>query len=218
VALVTLASGPARAWADIYTYTDREGVVHFTNEPGVGRRWKILYRTGPDKASSLRGASDVIPARDRSAERYHRFDAHIREASAHYAIPEALIRAVIEVESDYDPRVVSSAGARGLMQLMPGTQRDMSVADIWDPRDNILGGTRYLRILANRFGGDLVRTIAGYHAGPSAVERYRGLPPYETTVQYVQRVSKLYATYRTKLALARPVQVAEREAVGSTLQ
>lgn len=198
---------PARA--DIYSYTDSNGVIHFTNIEPRGehaRKWKKIYKTGPGKAAALRGdcrRCDVVPARDRSPDRYSRYDAHILEAAELYQIPEALVRAVIKVESDYDPRVVSSAGARGLMQLMPAAARDMRVSNVHDPRENIFGGTRYLRILANRFEGDLVLTIAAYHAGPAAVARYRAVPPYETTQTYVRMVLREY--YRYKKALGASV-------------
>lgn len=193
---------PALAAADIYTYTGPDGVVHFTNlEPrGTARKkWKRLYRTGPGKASAIRGACkhcDVVPATDRSPGRYARYDAHILEAADLYQIPESLVRAVIRVESDYDPRVVSSAGAKGLMQLMPSVVKDMRVRDVWDPRENILGGTRLLRILANKFDGDLALTIAAYHAGAGSVLKYGAVPPYETTQLYLKMVLKRY--YREK--------------------
>ena len=107
-----------------------------------------------------------------------------------------LIRAVIKVESDYDPRVVSSVGARGLMQLMPAVLQDMGVGDAHDPRKNILGGTRLLRILANRYDGDLVRTIAAYHAGPGSLARYGDtVPPYKNTRQYLSMVLDRYYQY-----------------------
>jgi soluble lytic murein transglycosylase-like protein len=207
---ILLALGVARA--DIYTYEDKDGVVHFTNlrPPSGGHRWKVLYKTGPGKAGLVSGASgptsfagcaesraDVVPATDRSRDRYTRYDEFIREASALYALPQPLIRAIIKVESDYDPRVVSCAGAKGLMQLMPDVQREQKVEHVFEPRENILGGTRLLRVNANRFKGDLVLTVAAYHAGPGAVEKYRGVPPYETTQQYVKMVLKYYYQFKS---------------------
>jgi soluble lytic murein transglycosylase-like protein len=137
-----------------------------------------------------------VRARDRSPDRYRRYDAHIREAATLYRLPETFIRAVMRVESDFSPNVVSHAGAMGLMQLMPRTARAMGVRDPFNPRQNILGGTRYLRILANKFSGDLVLTIAGYNAGEGAVIRYRGVPPYRETRRYVQRVLRYYYAFR----------------------
>lgn len=201
-----LASHWAIARADVYTYTDSSGVIHFTNLEPKGshrKKWKKIYRIGPGKASAVRGdckRCDLIPARDRSPDRYTRYDAHVLEAASLYQIPEALIRAIIKVESDYDPRVVSSAGARGLMQLMPSVCKDMHVENVHEPRDNVLGGTRLLRILANRFNGDLVLTIAAYHAGASAVRKYGAIPPYQTTQLYVRMVLKQYYKFKEMIA------------------
>ena len=183
----------------------------------MGHRWKVLFRYGPGKASAARGTSDAVPARDHSAARYSRFDDHIRDQQAYFGIPQALIRAVIRTESDYDPHVVSSAGAQGLMQLMPGTARAMGVTDVWDPRQNIMGGARYLQLLARRYcrtpaiGGrdghnaglvcsfeEKIKVLAGYHAGPGAVDKYAGLPPYETTRQYVTMVLSRFEEYRRR--------------------
>jgi soluble lytic murein transglycosylase-like protein len=138
-----------------------------------------------------------VPARDRSPDRYSRYDAYIREAAGLYRLPEAFIRAVMRVESDFNHDVVSSAGAMGLMQLMPRTAAAMGVRDAFDPRQNIFGGARYLRILANKFNGDLVLTVAAYNAGDGAVVRHRGVPPYQETRRYVQRVLTYYYAFRT---------------------
>jgi soluble lytic murein transglycosylase-like protein len=203
VALVVAAAGQGTAAADIYSYTDREGVVHFTNikpRGKLGVRWKrVSSEASVGKAAARRGTCqrcDVVPARDRSAERFSRFDVFIHEASMLYAIPVPLIRAVIRVESDYDPKVVSSAGARGLMQLMPSVLSDMGVRNAHDPRENILGGTRLLRVLANRYDGDLVRTIAAYHAGSGSLARYGdNVPPYQNTRKYLRMVVDRYYHY-----------------------
>lgn len=201
--LLVLAIGLAvgTAAADIYTWTDGDGVVHFTNIKPRGKGWTKLKLAVPEsgsKASADRGG-DRVPASDKSPERYHRYDEHIYEAAALYRLPVALIRAIIKVESDYDPKVVSSVGAKGLMQLMPSVEGDMRVAAVFEPRDNILGGSRLLRILANRFDGDLVLTIAAYHAGAGAVARYGDqVPPYVKTRQYVRMVLDRYYEYKAR--------------------
>ncbi len=183
------------AQSDIYSYTDRNGVTHFTNIfPGKGSKFRVYLRT-PEQRRARAGVTPV-PARDRSPDRYARYDSYIHEASSLYQMPEHFIRAIIHVESDYDPSVVSCAGAQGLMQLMPGTARRMGVDDPFDPRQNILGGTRYLRFLANLFDGDMVLTIAGYHAGEGAVIENNGVPPYTTTVEYIRKVLDYYYRYR----------------------
>jgi soluble lytic murein transglycosylase-like protein len=189
---------PAASRADIYSYIDKHGVVHFTNIPRPGKKWKRVMKTGPGKAAAVRGAPR---SRDRSPDRYTRYDRHIQNAAALYHIPETFIRAVIHVESDFDPNVVSRAGAQGLMQLMPSVSRAMGVRDVFDPRQNIFGGARLLRILANTFAGDLVLTIAAYHAGAGAVKKYDGIPPYQTTQKYVRMVLDRY--YRLKRLAAR---------------
>ena len=204
VGAVTALGAPARA--DIYSYVDGDGVVHFTNIKPKGKgkgKWTRVAFVSPtegSKAAARRGECercDVVPSRDRSQERFHRYDEHIAEASDLYRIPDPLIRAVIKVESDYDPRVVSSMGARGLMQLMPEVVEDMGVHDVHDPRENILGGTRLLRVLANRFDGDLVLTIAGYHAGAGSLARYGNqVPPYEHTRLYLSMVLERYYQYK----------------------
>jgi soluble lytic murein transglycosylase-like protein len=212
LACVLVGAAGGRAAADIYSYTDASGVVHLTNIRPRGKsagRWKrVGSEEAVGKAAARRGACsgcDPVPARDRSADRFNRFDAFITEASELYAIPEVLIRAVIKVESDYDPRVVSSAGARGLMQLMPSVTRDMGVANVHDPRENILGGTRLLRVLANRYDGDLVRTIAAYHAGVGSLARYAGaVPPYPNTRKYLRMVLDRYYQYAAAEKRTRP--------------
>jgi soluble lytic murein transglycosylase-like protein len=212
IAILFLFSSVTRA--DVYTYEDKEGVVHFTNlkpSSGNGQHWKVLYKSGPGKAGIISGAApptsfagcaesraDVVPASDRSPDRFTRYDEFIHEASALYALPEPLIRAIIRAESDYDPKVVSCAGAKGLMQLMPDVQKEQKVEHVFEPRENILGGTRLLRVNANRFKGDLVLTVAAYHAGPGAILKYHGVPPYETTQKYVQIVLKYYYQFKSR--------------------
>jgi soluble lytic murein transglycosylase-like protein len=121
----------------------------------------------------------------------------IRDAAASTGLPEALIDAVIRTESGYRPQAVSRTGARGLMQLMPSTARMLGVVDAFDVRQNILGGSRYLRRLVDRFGS-LKLAVAAYNAGPGAVEKFGGIPPYEETRRYVQVVLGRYEAARLK--------------------
>ena len=132
-----------------------------------------------------------------SAGRAARFMGYIEEAAALYRLPKALILAVMKTESNFDPRATSPVGACGLMQLMPPTAAYMMVTDIYDPRQNILGGARYLRILANLFNGDLHLTAAAYNAGEGAVIRYGGIPPYKETMHYVQLVVERFERYQS---------------------
>lgn len=201
LAIVTIlatasATLPGRAEADIYSYTDADGVIHFSNKASGGP-FKLYMKTADHKQRAKRAtaAASVMPS-DKSPDRFSRYAEWIRQASALYQIPEALVRAVIKCESDYDPRAISPVGAIGLMQLMPETALRMQVRDPFDPRENIFGGTRYLRVLANTFNGDLSLTIAGYNAGEGSVARYGGIPPYAETQAYVSHVLEYYGRYR----------------------
>jgi soluble lytic murein transglycosylase-like protein len=153
-ALAALAAGlPGEASADIFKYTDAEGVVHFSNKSS-DPRFRLYIKSPKSRGHTREGVVPVMPS-DTSADRFTRYDEWIRQAAILYQIPEELIRAVILCESNYDPRAVSHTGAQGLMQLMPETALRMQVRDGFDPRENIFGGTRYLRVLANMFNGDL---------------------------------------------------------------
>lgn len=214
-AAARVEAAPAAGAATFWSRERADGIVEFTNHRPAGGNWKVWLKTGPGKAAAVRGRTDRVPARDASPARYARYDQDIRDQQAYYGIPEAFIRAVMKVESDFDPRVVSAVGAQGLMQLMPDTARLMGVTDPFDGRQSIMGGARYLQMLARRFcrtpavddsaGGERalicsddekVKVIAGYHAGPGAVEKYGGMPPYETTRQYVGMVLRRYDEYR----------------------
>ncbi len=168
---------PLVARADIVRTVDSNGVVTLTSQ----RPGKPPSAASPQTNASTGGLSQP-----------GRFDSIIRQAAALYQIPEELVRAVISVESGFDPQAVSPANARGLMQLIPSTAARMQVDDVFDPRQNIFGGVRYLRILANLYNGDLVLTVAAYNAGEGAVMRHGGIPPYAETREYVTRVVSLY--------------------------
>ncbi|QQR90618.1 MAG: lytic transglycosylase domain-containing protein [Myxococcales bacterium] len=205
VAIIVLPT----AQADIFKRVDGDGVVHFTNVKPRGKgSWDRVVKGGGSSKSRAarpyRGPS--VSKQENSPERFHRYDQYISEAAMFYRLPESFIRAVMTVESNFHFDVVSHAGAMGLMQLMPGTASRMGVRDPFKPRQNILGGARYLRILANQFNGDMVLTIAAYNAGENAVLKYGGIPPYEETRRYVNRVLVHYYNYQrqnsgTKLAL-----------------
>ncbi len=175
----------ATGYADIYKQVDADGTISFTSRPAQGAK---LY-------AKERKAAVFMPSDD-SAERFSRYDEYIRQAATLYQIPEELVRAVIRVESGFDPRAVSRTNARGLMQLMPETAERMLVSDVFDPRQNIFGGVRYLRVLANLFNGDIELTLAGYNAGENAVITHGGIPPFEETRQYVVKVLQFYRYYR----------------------
>ncbi len=195
------ADGPTFSCKD-YSQLDENGepVIIFTNVPTdprcrpLQRRGGLagIYRPAPQAR-----ARPAAPAA--SGEPLARYVDHVKAASEKYKLPEALIKAVMAVESNFDPQAVSEKGAMGLMQLMPGTAREMFVADPFDPAQNIEGGARYLRILANQYGGDPLRTLAAYNAGPDAVRRAGDdVPNIPETRAYVRKVLDLYKSYKVE--------------------
>jgi soluble lytic murein transglycosylase-like protein len=196
LALAGLLSAGRTSAAEVYSYVDDDGVLHFSNAPTDKRFRKVnrgsggtgVYRPAPQARAR------PLPETRRSLDAYR---THIREAAEKYRLPEALLLAVMAVESNFDHQALSEKGAMGLMQLMPGTARDMYVSDAWDPVQNIEGGARYLRILANQYNGDMVQTLAAYNAGPEAVRRAGGaVPRIPETQEYVRKVVALYQTYK----------------------
>lgn len=128
---------------------------------------------------------------------YRTFDPIIREAAERYNLPPELLKAVVAIESDFDSRAgPSSAGAVGLMQMIPGTARQMGVTNSYDPRDNLFGGSRYLRKMADRYDGDVHLMLAAYNAGPGNVARYNGVPPFRATERYIKEVLMAMQYYR----------------------
>lgn len=176
----SLLARPAAA-GSLYQFVDENGVLHFSNVP-VDRRF--------------------VPLKTRSAKRtprVRRYDSLILDTAQEHRVPPALVKAVIAAESHFNSQAVSPKGAQGLMQLMPATARGLGVRDPLEARDNVRGGARYLRRLIDRYG-DLSRALAAYNAGPTAVDRYGGIPPYPETRQYVDRVLTYYRRYHGDFA------------------
>jgi soluble lytic murein transglycosylase-like protein len=207
-ALALLAAlWPARASADTFPYVDRDGQVHLITlsdapaadsppppEPPVRAAPVPVRAPEPSRPFATQPFSrPPVPASRASSLRVPApYLDIVREAAAHYSLPPALLVAVMRVESAFNARAVSRVGAMGLMQLMPATAQDMMVADPFDPRQNVFGGARLLRILVNRFDGNVVLALAGYSAGGGAVERWGGIPPYSETIHYVIDVLAIY--------------------------
>jgi soluble lytic murein transglycosylase-like protein len=191
----SLLAAPLAAHADIYRFVDRNGVEHYTNFQPPGGGWLRIYRARQAPPTAPHGGG---PIETPDPDRIRRYDAHIREAAQLYVLPEEFIRAVMHVESNFNPRAVSRRGAVGLMQLMPSACAAMGVVDPFDPRQNVLGGVRLLRVLANSFAGDERLTLAAYNAGEAAVRKYGGIPPFAETQRYVERVLARYAHYRAE--------------------
>jgi soluble lytic murein transglycosylase len=178
-----LPAAPAAADRQIYTFVDDRGVTHFTNLPPRDDRFQPIPRR-----TAARGYSfGRIP-------KNWGYDGLIGLTAREHRVQPALVKAVIAAESNFDPGAVSRKGARGLMQLMPETAQELGVDDSFEPSDNVRGGTRYLRSMLDRYG-DLSRAIAAYNAGPTAVDRHGGIPPYPETQDYVNRVLTYYRAY-----------------------
>jgi soluble lytic murein transglycosylase-like protein len=171
---------PGLAGADIYRYVDKDGVTHFTNIPTHSEYTVIL------KEKRIQFKVGRNP---------EKFEDTIQKTSEKYGMDSALIKAVIKAESNFNPTAVSRVGAKGLMQLMPGTAYDLRVADSFHPEENIDGGVRYLRYLLNLFKGNLHLALAAYNAGEKAVYRHNGIPPYQETRTYIQRVLHFFQRY-----------------------
>lgn len=128
------------------------------------------------------------------------FHEHIMQAAQNYKIDPALIRAIIQAESSYNPRAVSKRGAQGLMQLMPGTAKSLGIEDSFNPALNIDGGVRYFRQLLDRFGGDEALALAAYNAGSRYVRKYKGVPPFKATKIYIKKVFKYWDQFGKEFA------------------
>jgi soluble lytic murein transglycosylase len=126
------------------------------------------------------------------------YDDIIREASLHHGMQFELIKAMIHAESAFNPNAISQAGAIGLMQIMPNNLNDFGISDPFDPRDNIMGGTRYLKQLMKKYNSDLSLSLAAYNAGPGAVDKYQDIPPFPETKDYVEKVLTYYSFYKNQ--------------------
>jgi len=179
--ILILFLAPALVWADIYMYLDSDGILHFTNTP-TSSHYKLYIKEKPQK-SPAEAAMD-------------RYDHIIEEAAYISGISFALIKAMIRVESNFDPKAVSKKGAKGLMQIMPKNYDSLNIDDPFDPRENIIGGSMYFQQMMDRYDGKLPLALAAYNAGPTAVDRNRGIPPIRETEDYVKKVMNYYYAYQ----------------------
>jgi len=176
---------PVVSGADIYRYVDADGVIHYSNTQ-PDEKFTLYLREGPKAIP--RPAVSSLPAASW-------MNGYVDRVSRANDLPPALVHAIIKAESNGQRKAVSPKGAKGVMQLMPFTSKRLRVADPFDPIENIEGGIRYIKELLVAFEGNLTNTIAAYNAGPAAVRKYGGVPPYRETRLYVRRVMDLYRQY-----------------------
>jgi hypothetical protein len=172
-----LIVGADAAEAQIYTRRNSNGTIEATNVPDA-----------PGFRLTYVGKGTLIHSRRFRGFYRGEYDPHILAASQVHRVSAELIKAVIQAESEFDQWAVSSKGAQGLMQLMPFTARRFGVSDSFDARQNVFGGAQYLRFLLDLFNGDVALALAGYNAGENAVLRFKGVPPFKETRNYVQKI------------------------------
>lgn len=186
LACASLAAAAPAARADIFSFIDEQGVAHYSNVPNDAR-YQLMLAAAPEVSVAGAPISPVLLAKS------SQYDHLIERSAQRTSVDAALLRAVIVVESGFDPRAVSRVGARGLMQLMPATARSYGVSNAFDPAQNIHGGARLLRDLLKRYANDVELALAAYNAGVEAVARHGGrIPPFKETRLYVPRVMKVY--------------------------
>ena len=176
------------AQADYYVYKSKDGTSLYTDKQMPRNEYKLIATIGRPTAS-ISCSSKKIASRAKDHQET------INQYSKLYDVDADLIKSIIRAESCFDKRAVSRVGAKGLMQLMPQTAKQMGVYNVFNANDNIRGGTRYFRDMLKRFDYDVELALAAYNAGPHAVEKYKGIPPYKETQTYVKRVLKYYNNY-----------------------
>lgn len=182
--IISLTACPTVLWADIFTFTDEEGVVHFTNTQ-FDDKYTLYLREAAKEPPADPGSRPALGWMMEYADQYSRAQ----------NLSPALVKAIIRAESNGNRLAVSRKGAQGMMQLMPFTSKRLKVNDPFDPVENIEGGVKYIKELLGTFQGNLVHAVAAYNAGPAAVRKYGGVPPYQETKVYVKRVLDYYQKY-----------------------
>jgi len=175
---------PGHAEADIFVRTHKNGHKEFTNRPS-GPGW-IFHMTESGYAPMVQFSKGGKPKS---------IDEIIKEIAKEFAIDASLVKAIVTAESNCNPLAKSPKGAQGLMQLMPATAKGLKVTKPFDPRENIIGGVKYIKGLMASYG-DLRVALAAYNAGPGAVQKYAGIPPYRETINYVEKVIGYYNKFR----------------------
>ncbi len=183
LAIFLVSVSPVRA--AIYLKKSSQGKIKLTDDPEENtEEYKLIVRSAlPEKV-------ELPPVK--------KLEEIIKSSAEKFSLPRSLIYAVMRIESDGKKKAKSEAGARGLMQLMPETARAMGVENIYDPRENIFGGSRYLKKMLSRYKGDLKLALAAYNAGPGAVDKHDGIPPFKETKVFVKKTRRAFKKFRDK--------------------
>ncbi len=179
--LILFAGSCLNALADIYMYIDSNGVLHFSNVP-TSSQYRLYIKERPGRTP------DGVNPRG--------YDRIIREAARRHGLSEPLIKAIIKAESNFNPRAVSKKGAKGLMQIMPKNFNSLNIRNPFNPRENIMGGAKYFKKMHTRYKGKLPLALAAYNAGPTMVDKYKTIPPFPETRNYVEKVMKYYYVFK----------------------
>lgn len=180
VTFIILFLSVCGAKAEMYKYVDEDGVVHFSNVP-TDVKYKKIKEKKSAKSYYTKRMKDCEPT--------------INEVCNKYSVDPALVKAIIKAESDFNPVAVSKKGASGLMQLTPDTASSLNVNNIFNVDENIEGGVKYIKYLLDLFNDNLVFAVAAYNAGENAVKKYKDIPPYNETRNYVQKVLTYYKAF-----------------------
>lgn len=204
ILVILTVARPTGLNAEIFKFVDRDGAIHFTNTPTSAQ--STVVNLPPVNQANFRkyfptfkGSQGYQPAGFfplSNLPNQAAYDPHIKLTCKQYGLDCNLVKAVIRAESGFNAFAISPKGAMGLMQLMPGTSRDLGVENPFDPCQNIDGGARYLKMMLDRFNNDTILALAAYNAGPEAVCKNGGVPPIDETQTYVRRVMDFYARYR----------------------
>ena len=204
--LIFLCNHGEASGEEIYRYIDKYGVAHYTNAPtdrykaislsplSTPQQEGISFRT-PKVRSKNRKALKLRSGKRWKYTDNNQFDKHIRHAARAHKVDPMLIKAIIKAESNFNCNAVSPKGAQGLMQLMPATAKDLEVKDPFNPRENIYGGTKYIKWLLKRFNGDVRLSVAAYNAGPARIKKKK-IPRIPETIAYVGKVLRQYKAYK----------------------
>ena len=203
--IVLTVACPVIPSAEIFKYVDKDGAIHYTNTPTYVQSSVVnlpplteanFQKYFPTYKGSYLGLQPGVFTSLSNLPNQAAYDPHIKLYCRLYGLDCNLVRAVIRAESGFNPMALSPKGAMGLMQLMPDTSRDLGVVNPFDPLQNIDGGVRYLRMMLDRFNNNTALALAAYNAGPEAVLKHGGIPPFDETQIYVKRVMDFYDRYR----------------------